>query len=51
MNEVSVFDVAEDPFALEVEIVPEVVGQAGRACDTSDGCDPTCASSCTSSSC
>ncbi len=44
-------DANENPFALEVEIVPEAVGTAGRACTTNDGCDPSCASSCTSSSC
>jgi FxLD family lantipeptide len=39
----------EDVFALDVQIVTDAsVGDAGRGCDTNDGCDPTCASSCTS---
>lgn len=45
------FDASDNPFGLGVEIVPEVVGSAGRGCTTNDGCDPSCASSCTSSSC
>jgi FxLD family lantipeptide len=44
-------DHAVNPFDLEVEIVPEAVTSAGRACTTNDGCAPSCASSCTSSSC
>jgi FxLD family lantipeptide len=47
----SVLDAPENPFALDVVIIPEAVGTAGRSCNTDDGCDPTCASSCTSSSC
>ena len=39
----------EDVFALDVRIVADAsVGDAGKGCDTSDGCAPTCASSCTS---
>lgn len=40
-----------NPFALDVQIVPEPVGVSSRACTTNDGCAPSCASSCTSSSC
>jgi len=39
----------ENIFALDVRIITDAnVGEAGRGCDTSDGCAPTCASSCTS---
>ncbi|WP_202638735.1 FxLD family lanthipeptide [Bailinhaonella thermotolerans] len=42
---------ASDPYALDVHIVPgPVAGTPGRACDTSDNCPPTCASSCASAS-
>ncbi|MDA0564874.1 FxLD family lanthipeptide [Streptomonospora sp. S1-112] len=51
MNESAVLDVAENPFALDVQIVPEAVGTSPTACTTNDGCAPSCASSCTSSSC
>jgi FxLD family lantipeptide len=44
-------DAADNPFALNVQIVAEAVGTSGRACTTNDGCAPSCASSCTSSSC
>jgi FxLD family lantipeptide len=51
MNESSVIDTATGgPFALDIEVVPEAVGPAGRACQTQDGCAPTCASSCASRS-
>lgn len=50
INPPTVGEVNENPFALEVEIVPEAVGTATR-CSTNDGCAPSCASSCTSSSC
>lgn len=40
---------SEDVFALDVHIVTDAsVGEAGKGCDTSDGCAATCASSCTS---
>lgn len=40
---------AEDVFALDIHVLSDAsVGNAGRACNTDDGCDPTCASSCTS---
>ena len=39
----------EDPFAVELEIVTEVGAEMlPQACGTSDGCAPTCASSCVS---
>jgi FxLD family lantipeptide len=39
----------KDVFALDVQILTDgSVGDAGRGCDTNDGCAPTCASSCTS---
>lgn len=47
----AVVEATVNPFALEVEIVPEEVGPAGRACITDDGCRPSCASVCTSSTC
>jgi FxLD family lantipeptide len=38
-----------DPFDLDIRISTDAsVGDAGRGCDTSDGCEPTCASSCAS---
>lgn len=38
-------------FELDVQIITDVEpGDAAAPCDTSDGCDPTCASSCTSGS-
>jgi FxLD family lantipeptide len=41
--------VAED-FVLDVQITTEVDSEAAMACpgNTDDGCDPTCASACTS---
>ncbi|MEE1931018.1 FxLD family lanthipeptide [Streptomyces sp. TRM 70351] len=39
----------EDAFALEVHVVSEVRRDLmPTACDTNDGCKPTCASACTS---
>lgn len=35
-------------FDLDLRVVTDVVPQANRGCDTSDGCAPSCASSCTS---
>jgi FxLD family lantipeptide len=41
----------DDVFALDIRIVTDAnVSDAGRACDTSDGCAATCASSCVSNS-
>lgn len=40
-----------DPFDLDAALVVDTTaGPATRACDTSDGCTPTCASSCLSGS-
>ncbi|MQA93138.1 MAG: FxLD family lantipeptide [Streptosporangiales bacterium] len=48
MNELNVI---ENPFALDVQIVLDAVDASSAACTTNDGCAPSCASSCTSSSC
>jgi FxLD family lantipeptide len=41
----------DDPFDLGAVLVIDAAAEgAPRRCDTSDGCTPTCASSCTSSS-
>lgn len=41
----------DDPFDLAAELVIDAAAAgAPRRCDTSDGCTPTCASSCTSGS-
>lgn len=39
-----------DIFALDVRVVIDALASqgSGRACDTSDGCAPSCASSCNS---
>jgi FxLD family lantipeptide len=50
MNESAIIDVTASPFALDIEVVPEAVGWGGRACQTDDGCDPSCASACASRS-
>jgi FxLD family lantipeptide len=40
-----------DPFDLgAVLVIDTAAANAPRRCDTSDGCTPTCASSCTSAS-
>jgi FxLD family lantipeptide len=40
-----------DPFDLGAVLVIDTAASNGpRRCDTSDGCTPTCASSCTSAS-
>lgn len=39
----------EDGFVLEIQITTDVeTDSAVKGCDTSDGCAPTCASSCVS---
>lgn len=49
MNTVITDDI--DPFDLGATlIVDPAAADAPRGCDTSDGCTPTCASSCTSAS-
>lgn len=41
----------EDPFELQLRIVDEpVADDEQKACDTNDGCKPTCASACAGSS-
>jgi FxLD family lantipeptide len=41
----------EDPFDLgAVLVIDTAAAGTPRRCDTSDGCSPTCASSCTSAS-
>ena len=41
----------DDPFDLGAVLVIDTAASNGpRRCDTSDGCTPTCASSCTSAS-
>ena len=41
----------DDPFDLgAVLVIDTAAANAPRRCDTSDGCTPTCASSCTSAS-
>jgi FxLD family lantipeptide len=41
----------DDPFDLGAVLVIDTAAASGpRRCDTSDGCTPTCASSCTSAS-
>ena len=41
----------DDPFDLGAVLVIDTAAANGpRRCDTSDGCTPTCASSCTSAS-
>ncbi len=40
---------AEDPFALDVQVVTDISpGEAAAPCGTDDGCEATCASSCVS---
>lgn len=38
----------EDVFALDVRIVTDIGPDAAVACNTDDGCPPTCASACIS---
>ncbi|WP_185061490.1 FxLD family lanthipeptide [Pseudonocardia eucalypti] len=41
--------ILSDPFALDVRVeIDTKPGEAIPACDTSNGCDPSCASACTS---
>jgi len=40
----------DDPFDLGAVLVIDAAPSAPRRCDTSDGCSPTCASSCNSAS-
>jgi FxLD family lantipeptide len=43
--------VTENPFSLDVQIITDIPpGHAQRACQTDDGCDPSCASACVSTS-
>lgn len=38
----------EDVFALDVRVVVDISPDVAMACNTDDGCEPTCASACTS---
>lgn len=38
----------QEPFELDVRLVIDIGASEAGACDTSDGCAPTCASSCAS---
>ncbi|WP_189060248.1 FxLD family lanthipeptide [Longimycelium tulufanense] len=42
-------DTGNDVLALDLRVIADRPGDSGVPCDTNDGCDPTCASSCVSS--
>jgi FxLD family lantipeptide len=49
MEEASVIETNENPFALDVQVITDVVpGAAAAACTSDDGCGSTCASACAS---
>jgi FxLD family lantipeptide len=49
MEEASVIETNENIFALEVQVITDVVpGAAAAACTSDDGCGSTCASACAS---
>ncbi|GLY54998.1 hypothetical protein Lesp01_86530 [Lentzea sp. NBRC 102530] len=48
MSAPTIDTVADSDFDLDLRITTTATPGVASACDTSDGCDPTCASSCIS---
>lgn len=47
MSAIPAVEAVGDPFALDVQVITDVPdGHALAACNTNDGCDPSCASAC-----